>query len=131
MPIHLNPSAPRVVIVARKQRNSPQTDRKISMSKRSYNRRSDDEIIEDLQKRIHSIEARRQAREREDAPVLKAVPKLKKQLAKFAQVCMDHDRSDLSNTVMAFLSTLEVQAKQTPTPSRSHDQQEVQIPARA
>jgi hypothetical protein len=97
------------------------------MSKRSYNRRSDDEIIQDLQKRIQSIEARRLARDRGDAPVLKELPKVKRQLAKFAQVCMDHKRSDLSNTVMAFLSTLEVQAKQTPAPSRTRDAEEVEI----
>ncbi len=94
------------------------------MSKRSYNRRTDDEIIQDLQERIQSIEARRQARDRGDAPVLKEIPKVKRQLAKFAQTCMDHERSDLSNTVMAFLSTLEVQAKQTPAPARVSEAQE-------
>ncbi len=82
------------------------------MTKRSYNRRSDEEVIGDLQDKIARIEARLVARQRKDSPVLKEVPKVKRQLAKFAQLCMDHDRKDLANTVMAFLSTVDVQARQ-------------------
>ncbi len=84
------------------------------MTKRSYNRRSDDEVIGDLQAKIDKIEARLVARQRKDSPVLKEIPKVKRQLAKFAQLCMDHDRKDLANTVMAFLSTIDVQARQSP-----------------
>lgn len=84
------------------------------MSKRAYNRRSDDEIIGDLQARIETIQARIQARERRDSPVLREVPKIKRTLARFAQLCMDHDRKDISNTALAFLATLEQQARTTP-----------------
>jgi len=87
------------------------------MTKRAYNRRSDDEIIGDLQARIETIQARIQARERRDSPVLREVPKIKRTLARFAQLCMDHDRKDISNTALAFLATLEQQARTTPESS--------------
>ena len=85
------------------------------MEKRSYNRRSDEQIITELQSKIQKIEARLHAKKRKDSPVLKEIPKLKRNLAKFAQLCMDHNRKDLSNTVLAFLATLEQQARQLPT----------------
>ena len=84
------------------------------MAKRSYNRRSDDEIIEDLQARIRDIERRVEAKQRPDTAVLKDIPRLKKSLAKFSQLCMDNGRKDLSNSVLGFLATLEVQAKALP-----------------
>ena len=84
------------------------------MAKRSYNRRSDDQIINDLQGRIKQLEERIEARKRTDSPVLKEIPKVKKTLARFAQLCMDNHRGDLSNTILAFLSTLESQARQRP-----------------
>ena len=85
------------------------------MSRRSYNRRSDDQIIQELQDRIKLIERRIEAKTRTDSPVLKEIPKVKRALARFAQMCMDHRRNDLSNTILAFMATLELQAKQTPT----------------
>ncbi len=81
------------------------------MTKRSYNRRTDEELIEALEDKIKQIEARKEAKERRDSPVLKEIPKVKRKLSSFAQLCMDHDRHDLVNTVMAFLTTLESQAK--------------------
>ena len=84
------------------------------MSQRPYHRRSDDEIIQELQDRIKKIETRIESRTRLDSPVLKEVPKVKRALARFSQLCMDYDRTDLSNTVQAFLATLEQQARQLP-----------------
>lgn len=84
------------------------------MAKRNYNRRTDEEIIDDLQNRIKKIETRLQARQRKDSPVIKEIPKVKRLLGKFAQTCVDHERGDLSNTVLAFLATLERQARQAP-----------------
>ena len=81
------------------------------MAKRSYNRRTDEELISALEDQIKQIEERKQAKLRRDSPVLKEVPKIKRKLGSFAQLCMDHDRNDLVNTVMAFLATLESQAK--------------------
>ena len=91
------------------------------MAKRSYNRRSDEELIEDLQERIKKIEGRLQARQRPDARVLKELPKVKRSMARFAQLCMDHQRNDLSNSIVAFLATLENQAKQLPESARSRE----------
>ncbi|MFT4539940.1 MAG: hypothetical protein ACI841_005082 [Planctomycetota bacterium] len=81
------------------------------MTKRSYIRRSDEELIGALEQQIKQIEARKQSKMRKDSPVLKEVPKVKRKLSAFAQLCMDHDRHDLVNTVMAFLATLESQSK--------------------
>ncbi len=86
------------------------------MAKRSYHRRTDDEIIFELQSRIKKLESRIESRSRQDSRVLKEIPKVKRSLARFSQLCMDHERTDLSNTVQAFLATLEQQAKQSPTP---------------
>lgn len=83
------------------------------MAKRSYNRRSDEELIGALESQIKQIEARKNAKLRRDSPVLKEVPKIKRKLSSFAQLCMDHERHDLVNTVMAFLTTLESQSKAT------------------
>ena len=84
------------------------------MAKRSYNRRTDNEIIGELQDRIKKIESRVEERQRKDSPVLKEIPKVKRVLAKFAQTCTDHQRGDLSNTVLAFLATMERQSRQIP-----------------
>jgi len=84
------------------------------MAKRTYNRRTDTEIIDELQDRIRKIESRVEARQRKDSPVLKEIPKLRRNLAKFAQTCTDHQRGDLSNTVLAFLATIERQARHAP-----------------
>jgi len=86
------------------------------MAKRSYNRRTDDEIIVELQSRIKKIESRIESRTRPDSRLLKEIPKIKRSLARFSQLCMDHERTDLSNTVQAFLATLEQQARQSPSP---------------
>ena len=88
------------------------------MSKRSYNRRTDDQIIHELQSRIRKIETRIESRSRSDSPVLKEIPKVKRALARFSQLCMDHERTDLSNTVQAFLATLEQQARHAAAPNR-------------
>ena len=80
--------------------------------KRTYRRRSDEQMIEDLEAKVREVQQRVESRQRKDSPVLKEIPKLKRKLAGFAQLCMDHNRKDLSNTVLAFLTTIEVQAKQ-------------------
>jgi len=84
------------------------------MAKRSYNRRSDEQLITDLQDKIKRVEARMQAKQRTDAPVLKEVSKVNRVLKRFAQLAMDHDRGDLSNMAIAFLSGLERAALELP-----------------
>ncbi len=88
------------------------------MAKRSYNRRSDSELINELQEKIKRVEARISARDREDAPVLKEMAKVNRALKKFAQVATDHERRDISNMTIAFLSGLERTAMELPGKNR-------------
>jgi hypothetical protein len=84
------------------------------MAKRSYNRRTDSQLIGELQDKIKRVEARIAAREREDAPVLKEIIKVNRALKKFAQIATDHERSDISNMTLAFLSGLERTTRELP-----------------
>ena len=82
------------------------------MTKRNYNRRSDDEIIADLEAKISQLQTKIQSKQRPDEPVLKELPKVRRKLAAFSQLCMDHGRGDVSNSVMAFLTMLETQLRE-------------------
>jgi len=84
------------------------------MAKRSYTRRTDEELITELQQKLKRVEARVQAKQRPDAPVLKEVSKLSRALRKFAQFAADHDRLDLSNMTVAFQSGLDRASKEPP-----------------
>lgn len=77
------------------------------MAKRSYTRRSDEQLIHELQEKLKRVEARIEAKQRADAPVLKEITKVTRTLRKFAQTAMDYERQDLSNMTMAFISGLE------------------------
>jgi hypothetical protein len=81
------------------------------MTKRNYNRRSDDQIIADLEAKISQLQVKIHAKQRPDEPVLKDLPKIRRKLASFSQLCMDHGRGDVSNSVMAFLTMLETQLR--------------------
>ncbi len=84
------------------------------MEKRSYKRRTSAEIVEDLQTQIQALEIRIESKKRKDMPVFKELNKVKRTLGKFSQTCVDHGRNDLSNSVLAFLSTLDRQAETSP-----------------
>jgi hypothetical protein len=84
------------------------------MTKRSYRRRSEDELIADYEAKIRQLEQKVEAKVRPDAVVLKDMPKMKRHLGKFSQLCMDNGRADLSNSILAFLATFEMQANQVP-----------------
>lgn len=77
------------------------------MAKRSYNRRSDEELIDDLQKRIAEIQSRVERGERKDLAVMKEFPKVQRALRRFAQLAQDKGREDLANSTTAFLAGLE------------------------
>ncbi len=89
------------------------------MTKRDYNRRSDEELLNDLEGQLESLKNKVEQERRPDAPVLKEVKKVKKSLSKFSQVCVDHGRTDLANSVLAFLHTLEHQSKIVPNSVQS------------
>jgi molecular chaperone GrpE (heat shock protein) len=75
--------------------------------KRSYNRRSDDERIAELQAKIQALQGKLEAKQREDLPVLREIPKVQRRLRKFAQLAVNHGRHDLANSTLAFLAGLE------------------------
>ena len=74
------------------------------MSKRQYTRRTDEEMIADLEAKISSIKGRIETKQRQDSPVIKKWKRVQKTLANFAQLAMDHDRADVANSVTAFVA---------------------------
>ncbi|MDP6386118.1 MAG: hypothetical protein QGI93_07980 [Planctomycetota bacterium] len=84
------------------------------MTKRVYTRRTDEERLSELESQLEKLKSKVQQEQRSDAPVLKEVKKVKTALNKFSQVCVDHGRTDMANSVMAFLHTLDHQAKSIP-----------------
>ena len=75
--------------------------------RRSYHRRTADERVADLDKKIAELKARQAARDKKDDPVLREIKKLLTRLKKFIQHAHDHKRPDVANSVMAFKSMLE------------------------
>jgi septal ring factor EnvC (AmiA/AmiB activator) len=85
------------------------------MTKREYNRRTDAERLTELESQLEKLKSKVQQEQRSDAPVLKEIKKVKTALNKFSQICADHGRTDITNSVMAFLHTLDHQAKSSPS----------------
>jgi hypothetical protein len=77
------------------------------MTKRSYNRRSDEERISELNAKIEKLKMRLEMKQRKDTPVLKEMAKVQKALRKFAQTALDHGREDLANATTAFAAGLD------------------------
>ncbi|HTF88927.1 MAG TPA: hypothetical protein VK843_11000 [Planctomycetota bacterium] len=82
-----------------------------SRSKRSYERRSDEQRIADLQQKIQDLQVKAQAKvQKEPAPdhaVLKSIPKLARHLRKFADLAMSNGRQDIATSTWAFMAGLE------------------------
>lgn len=100
------------------------------MAKRKYTRRTDQELIEELQDKIQKVQQRLESRQRKDSAVLKELPKVQRSLRRFAQLAVDHGREDLSNSTMAFLAGLERAAETVPdhvTSRRSRQRQEAEV----
>ena len=74
------------------------------MTKRQYTKRTEEEMIADLEAKIAKIKDRQEAKLRKDSPVLKKWERVKTTLVKFSQLAMDHDRADVANSVTAFLA---------------------------
>ena len=76
-------------------------------------RRSEEELIEELEAKIREVEARKERRRRRaESPIAKDFERLKRHMAKFTQACVDNDRNDIANSVMGFMTILERQAKE-------------------
>lgn len=76
-------------------------------TKRKYNRRSEEERIAELEGRINEIKTRLESKKRKDSPLLKQAPKLQKRLRDFAALAMKCNRTDVYNTVVAFVAGLD------------------------
>jgi len=76
-------------------------------AKRNYHRRSDNELISEMENKIQELRKKIEARARPDQDVLNEVPKLQKKLRAFAQLAMQHGRSDIANSTMAFMAGLD------------------------
>ena len=76
-------------------------------------RKTEDELIAEYQAKIARIEERKRQEEVRSSPVLKNFEKFKKQAAKFAQACVDHDRQDVANSALALINTIERQVKES------------------
>jgi hypothetical protein len=79
----------------------------VTTAKRSYNRRSEDQRIADLETKILKIKERMQMKQRKDSPVLREVARIQRILRKFAQTAQDHGRADLAMSTQAFAAGLD------------------------
>ncbi len=70
-------------------------------------RRTEDQRIADLERRIADLKARKTQRDRRDDPLLREIPKIQKRLRSFAQMAMDARRPDIANSSTAFSASLE------------------------
>ena len=84
------------------------------MTKRQYTKRTEEEMIADLEAKIAKIKDRQEAKLRKDSPVLKKWGRMKANLIKFSQLAMDHDRADVANSVTAFLAGTDRLVNETP-----------------
>lgn len=100
------------------------------MAKRKYTRRTDEQLIGELQEKIRRVQERLESRQRKDSAVLKELPKVQRVLRRFAQLAVDSGREDLSNSTTAFLAGLERAAHtqvEAPGPRRGRARQEVEL----
>ncbi len=76
-------------------------------TKRSYNRRSEEQLIADLEAKMLELRRRVEAKSRQDQALVKELPKLQRRLRDFAQLAADHAREDIANSTLAFMAGLE------------------------
>jgi hypothetical protein len=93
---------------------------------RSRKRRDELELIRQLEEKIKAVEARKEKRrKRTESPIWKDFEKLKKQMARFTQLCMDHQRGDIANSVLGFMTVLERQSREVRETDFEDDDEEV------
>lgn len=91
----------------------------VTMEKRTYTRRTDEDRIQELNDKIERLKSRLESKQRKDSPVLREMTKVQRVLRKFAQTALDHGREDLANSTQAFAAGLDRAAGvQTDAPKR-------------
>jgi len=88
------------------------------MAKRSYQRRSEDERIKDLEQKVAQLRLRLESKQRKDQPVLKEFKRVQKVLQRFAGIAHQHARADIGNMIDAFAAGLARQVELVPNESR-------------
>lgn len=74
---------------------------------RPYQRRSSEQKIADLERKIATLKARQEARAKKKDPVVKEALKLHRHLKAFIQTALDHRRPDVANSALGFKASLE------------------------
>ena len=72
------------------------------MAKRTYQRRSEDERIKELEEKVATLRLRLERKQRKDGPVLKEFKKVQRVLQHFARIAHEGSRADIGNMVEAF-----------------------------
>jgi molecular chaperone GrpE (heat shock protein) len=90
-------------------------------AKRTYNRRSEQELIAAMEAKIAELRKKIESRTRTDQEVLQEVPKIQRRLRSFAQLAMKNGRSDIANSTMAFMAGLERMKDEDPPPRQRGD----------
>jgi hypothetical protein len=70
-------------------------------------RRSAQERVADLERKIAELKAKQVAREKKDDPVLRESQKLLQRLKNFVQLALDNSRPDIANSTLGFKAMLE------------------------
>lgn len=78
-----------------------------STTKRKYHRRTEEERIAELEERIQELKVKMETKKRQDSPLLKQIPVLKKRLRGFAELATKCNRLDVCNTTIAFIAGLD------------------------
>lgn len=74
---------------------------------RTHQRRSAEERVAEIERKIEELRAREAARTRKDDPILREIRRLQKSLTRFVQIAHDHQRPDIANSAMGFRAMLE------------------------
>lgn len=77
------------------------------VTKRSYNRRSEEDQIRELQEKLAELKAQAEAKARKDLPVVREWPKTQRALRAFVQVALENKREDLAISAQAFMAGIE------------------------
>lgn len=82
-------------------------------------RRTEEEMLRDLEAKLADLRAKAEARKRRDEPMLKASAKLVKAVRKYAEEAQQAGRTDLALSAQAFAAGLERAAAQPPAEERT------------
>ncbi len=88
------------------------------MAKRSYQRRSEDERIKELEDKVAQLRLRLENKQRKDQPVLKEFKRVQKVLQRFAGIAHQNARADIGNMIDAFSAGLARQVDLVPNEPR-------------